>query len=104
LCCVTWTADKPLSAAVRQDRHAWPSNACSATLAIVATVFDAGDPTEFGWRLEYFREGVTVARIVGRDGDGNEHERQTSEEVKALILRAWVTRHPRMQLVSFETS
>jgi hypothetical protein len=48
--------------------------------------------------------GVTVARIPLRAGEGNEHERQTSEEVKALILLAWVTRHPRMQLVSFETS
>jgi hypothetical protein len=69
----------------------------------VVTIFDVGDPVEFGWRLDYYQEGVTVARIVWRDGDGNEHERQTSEEVKALILLTWVTRHPRMRLVSFET-
>lgn len=70
----------------------------------MATVLDAGDPTEFGWRLDHFREGVTLARIKWRDGEGNEHERQTREEVKALILLAWVTRHPHMQPVSLETS
>ena len=53
--------------------------------------------------VTYSREGVTVARVVWRDGDGNEHERQTSEEVKALILLACITRHPRMRLVLFET-
>jgi hypothetical protein len=44
----------------------------------MATVFEVGDPTEFGWRLDHFREGVALARIRWRDGECNEHERQTA--------------------------
>jgi len=54
------------------------------------------------FRLDHFREGVTVAHVVWRDQEGNAHERVTCEEVRALALLDWVARHPRMTLVSFE--
>jgi hypothetical protein len=53
-----------------------------------------------GFRLANFREGETVAHIVWRDRDGNEHERRTTEEAKALALLDWIAQHPRMALVS----
>jgi hypothetical protein len=59
--------------------------------------------TTAGFRLDHFREGATVARVVSRDDAGNQDERETTEEVKALALLEWVGRHPRMSLVSFET-
>ena len=56
-----------------------------------------GDATDYGWRLDHFREGVSEARVVWRDRDGNEHERVTREELKAIALLDWLAGHPRME-------
>jgi hypothetical protein len=69
----------------------------------MATDNDPG-PGDGGFRLDHFRDGVTVAHIVWQDCDGNQHERQTREEAKALALLDWIAQHPRMTLVSFMTA
>ena len=58
----------------------------------------AGDG-EGGFRLDRFREGVTVAHIVWSEQQGAAHERVTRVEVRALALLDWVASHPRMTVV-----
>jgi hypothetical protein len=60
------------------------------------------DDCDDGWRLDHWREGVTTARIVWRDGQGTEHDRVLTDEATALLALEWVGSRPRMTLVSFE--
>jgi hypothetical protein len=64
--------------------------------------FYSTDAEDAGFRLDHWRDGVTTATIVWRDGGGVTHERDLADEATALRALEWVGAHPRMQLVSFE--
>jgi len=59
---------------------------------------------EAGFGLDHFRDGVSIAHFAWRDlRDGTEHERTTTEELRALTLLDWISQHPSMKLIRFET-
>jgi hypothetical protein len=51
-------------------------------LSVMATVMDSGSDGG-GFRLDHWRDGVTSACIVWRDGQGVEHQRVLSDEATA---------------------
>jgi hypothetical protein len=65
---------------------------------------DDPGPEDGGFRLDRFRDGVTLAHIAWHNRDGNHHERQTQKRLKARALLDWIAQHPRVTLVSFTTA
>jgi hypothetical protein len=68
----------------------------------VATFTQPEGEAEFG--LDHFRDGVSIVHVACRDRrDDTEHERSTTEELKALTLLDSISQHPSMKLIRFET-